>query len=941
MIAEAPPPVAPPTAPHFAPALRRFHRRWILGLFAAGSLVAIWWTGLALLLLGALDFYAGFSDPARHVVRGALATVAAAGMIWALWRAITFMRRDAAAAADRALASGRREALSALELQSAAGAGGTRLAGWLRQRAINRAAEQVRALRLGHSMPIREIARAAKLCLILVTVFALCALLLPRASWTITRRLLQPDADVPPYTSLTFALGPQPAEVLYGGEILITAEIGGGAINAPVRCLTRDPATGRIEDSPAFQEQTTRFSGKLEKVAAPVEVAFAVGRARSAWVPVAVRMQPKIQDVVLTVEPPAYSGLPRREFTAGAQDLAALPGSRLTARVSSNRPLGGGTLRIGADAAAQEVAAESEDTHRVRFSWTARGAARVVLEVRDVLGTASEPLQIEQKLLPDERPEAVLRQPAGDVLATPDSELPLEAAANDDLGLTRVALVRQLRGYRERSLAQPVQSGNRRHEVTGMLNLAPFGVAPGQVIELTLEAGDTNPNLLGVSVSEPARIHIIAREQYAAMLRAQTTLEEFSERYIALNEAMNEARQALAALEKAAQSGNAAQTEEARRKALEAHQKAAQIFGRIAKDFPIFNLDESLAATSLDAMQRLFDNARQLEGLSGQSPDDLHDAIPELKERLGAVEKQMAGPMKLGERSIAAGKVFEQAGVFQEAIEAQRELVKDFNRILEQIRRGEMQAGQALRDLGKRQREVAENLRKMERDLGAALGELPEGFERMEEEGGLFLDALREFEIPSTMDEGARAADSADSKTAGERAGEALAKLEALLRKKNGFCAMCRGEGEQPFPWPEDLSQMLQQLMQALIPKFGRGSGDKPDAGTSGPGFGGLSDSGFSMRGKMPQLPIYGPSRQRFARNAGPQMGGGKSGAGAGRGEAGADVDTNQLATKSTRNTTTDAPTAEAVPEAYREAVKRYFSAEESKPQPEASPKQP
>jgi tetratricopeptide (TPR) repeat protein len=648
---------------------------------------------------------------------------------------------------------------------------------------------------------------------------------------------------------------------------------------------------------------------------------------------VAVRLQPKIQDVLLTVEPPAYSGLPRREFAAGAQDLAALPGSRVTARVTSNRPLGGGTLRIGADTTATEVAAELEGPHRARFSWKAQGAARLNVEVRDVLGTVSEALQIEQKLLPDERPETVLRQPAGDVLATPDGELPLEATSSDDLGLARVTLVRELRGYRERSVAQPVQPGNRRHEITSTLKLAPLGVVPGQVIQLTLEAGDTNPNLLGVSVSEPARIHIIAREQYAAMLRTQTTIEEFSERYVALDEAMREAREAIAALEKAAQSGEAAAAEEARRHALGVHQKAGEIFGRIARDFPIFDLDEKLAATSLDAMQRLFENARELEGLDGKPPGDLRDAIPGLQRRLGVVEQEMAGPMKLGERALAAGKVFEQAGVFREAIEAQRELVKDFNRILEQIRRGEMQAGQALRDLGKRQGEVAENLRQMERDLGAALDALPEEFERMATEGRQFLKLFGESEILSTMDEGVKAAEGADGRTAGDRAGEAMARLEALLRTKNGFCAMCRGEGEQPFPWPEDLAEMLQQLMQALIPKFGGGGGDIPNAGTLGPGFGGLSDSGFSMRGKLPQLPIYGPTRNRFARQAGPQMSGGKSGRGAGRGEAGAEVDTTQLGTKATHPALTDAPVAEPVPEAYREAVKRYFSAEESKPQ--------
>ena len=38
-----------------------------------------------------------------------------------------------------------------------------------------------------------------------------------------------------------------------------------------------------------------------------------------------------------------------------------------------------------------------------------------------------------------------MREPAGDILATPDVELPLEASASDDYGLTRVALERALK----------------------------------------------------------------------------------------------------------------------------------------------------------------------------------------------------------------------------------------------------------------------------------------------------------------------------------------------------------------------------------------------------------------------------------------------------------------------------------------------------------------
>src|SRR5204863_8494035 len=110
MIAEAPPQKSKSaTTPRFVPALRRFHRRWIFGLFLAGLMLAVFWSGLALLLLGVLDFYAGFSDPARRLVGSVLLTVAAAGLILALWRAMGFLRRQAAVAADRALNSGRRE----------------------------------------------------------------------------------------------------------------------------------------------------------------------------------------------------------------------------------------------------------------------------------------------------------------------------------------------------------------------------------------------------------------------------------------------------------------------------------------------------------------------------------------------------------------------------------------------------------------------------------------------------------------------------------------------------------------------------------------------------------------------------------------------------------------------------------------------------------------
>ena len=919
---------------NFRSALRSFLLRWRFGLLLTGVFRALVVAGIVLLALGVFDFYAGLSDSARRVAFAVFGSAAVFGAVLALWDAITFMRRDAARAADSTIASGRRDVLSALEL-NANDAGETTLARWLRERSVESAATHLGALPLSRSLPLRAMGQRTAQALGVAVIFGALAITVPAAFKTIGRRLLDPSADVPPYSALHFVLGPASAEVLYGGELVVTADISGGKLDAPVRCVTRDPATGKTEESPAFQENPARFARKLEKVTAPVEVAFTVRRARSAWMPVIVRTQPKIQEVLMTIEPPAYSGMPRREFAAGTQELAALPGSRITARVTSNRPLTGGMLSIfppGEDRSAQDVAGEREDTHRVKFVWTTKNAARLGFGVRDVAGTQSEALQVEQKLLPDERPEVALREPAGDILATPETELPLEATARDDFGLVRVALVRKLVGYRERAETESLQSGMRRHEIKGKVNLASYGVLPGQTIELTLEARDTNPNLLGVSVSEPARIHIITREEYAQMLRNQTTLQEFADRYAALAEAMENARKSLDELDAAAKSGDATKAEEARKKAFEAHQNAAQTFAKIAKDFPIFDLDPALAQASAEVAKNLLENGKDLDDLANAPAKEMADAVPEMKKRLGESEKRVEQEMKKGARTVAAARVIEQAGKFKQLVEEQRELVKDLNRVTEQIRRGETKAGPALRDIAKRQREIAGGLRDVDKELEEALNALPDEFAKVKEEGAEFLEMLREREVPPLMDDAAKSADVADSRAAGEKSTEALNRLEELLKKNNGMCKMCRGEGDEKFPWPEDLAQTMQQLMQSLIPRPGGGSGSKPGgSGGSGQGASGDSEHGFSMQGKTPRLPMYGPPRSSFKRNAGPQLGGsGKSGSGSGKGspEGNADVPRDSVATKSARNGAGEGAAIEAVPEAYRGAVKRFFSTE-------------
>ena len=54
-------------------------------------------------------------------------------------------------------------------------------------------------------------------------------------------------------------------------------------------------------------------------------------------------------------------------------------------------------------------------------------------------------------------------------------------------------------------------------EISNRLDLAQLGVEPGDVLELMVEATDTNPDLTGIGASDIARVQIIGEDEYGEM----------------------------------------------------------------------------------------------------------------------------------------------------------------------------------------------------------------------------------------------------------------------------------------------------------------------------------------------------------------------------------------------------------------------------------------
>ena len=164
---------------------------------------------------------------------------------------------------------------------------------------------------------LRRAALAVVIPLIAIGILRLAA---PAAFATIVSRLLHPGADIPPYSPLVFQIDPAKPTTVYGGEILLAAEITGATpIEHPVECLVRQPRTGEMLRLPAFRESATRYSRKLDGLTEPVEIAFACGKARSHWHPVEILLEPNILGGMVRITPARLHRSRRLRVPAGYQ----------------------------------------------------------------------------------------------------------------------------------------------------------------------------------------------------------------------------------------------------------------------------------------------------------------------------------------------------------------------------------------------------------------------------------------------------------------------------------------------------------------------------------------------------------------------------------------------------------------------------------------------
>lgn len=903
----------------FDRALGTFARSWRWGLAGAAVMLMLTLGGLVLLTLGWFDYLAPLSDEARRYAARGLAGIGAVIVLRALVPVLRFGTREAAEAAD-APHSTRKPVTTALELaQESAISEASPMRQYLVDRALAEGALAVEVARFPMTLPWPQVKRHGWLLATVLAVGLALFISNSRAVTTIVQRLLRPEADIPPYSHLSFEVSPASPHVVYGADAELEVTISGGPVGESVVLLQRVDKDSPVSSAGAFAMGAGRYGQRLQQVVQPMEFAFAAGAARSAWHRVEVQRQPRVEAVRLKVTPPAYARLPVKEFTLGTAELVALPGSEVEARVTSNRPLSGGLITITPTRSASREKPETIQTSttaakEVVLRWKVRSPALVRLDLKDVTGALSaSPVELEQKVMPDEPPEVMLSSPAGLTLATPESEVPLAVEVEDDLGIARVDLVRKLVGYRDRGRVLTEDAEERSYALSEKLTMARLGAVPGQTMEWYAQAQDHNPSLMGIGSSRVGRIQVISTEEYAELVRARTTMQEFRERFAALDRALEAVRKSL---EKAATDGDPQSVQEAR----EAMKKAEDLARQMSKDFVAFDAEKQVAEEAERIAQQMQQMSERLDragtqGTKAEAQQQLAE-IGESRKRTGELKQQ-------GTQLAQVGRVLEMAAEFKAMHAAQRDLTKHLEELAREVMNGDLRNAAKLDGLTKRQQSNLDRWKKWLPELRAAAEDLPDEYAKLKKEALDFARAADESRIERDMQRAIERAKADNTPDTFVNSQLALVGMDMLTNGQSGFCQACR-DGQLHFDVRPDLASTMKQMLQAMCRRRG-GQGQKPGQEGNGTGGGG-TDDGYSMEGDpMMAAPVFGPGRMAF--NGEGSMRGETQGQGKGQGTktiVKSDA-TTQIDATPTRTSSRRQISLRDVPERYRDAVRRFY----------------
>ena len=800
------------------------------------------------------------------------------------------------------------------------------------------------------------------------TALGLClfAFFVPRLAWTQVQRILIPMETQLPYSSTTIEVQPGDTEVLFGNDLEVEAKVVGPLVEDLELVFEYDEES--TETLPMLAESDRNWRTFVTRVTKPARYHVRGGTARSHWHELKVKMTPQINSVTCKITPPSYTRRGVYEGPIPQDGISGLAGTEVILRATSNRPLSAGKLVLkirDQQTVTMKPIADSElNAVQGKFTLSQPGEFNVsVIDVDEIESTDSVSSVI--RILPDHSPVVRLLQPKPISLATPDVNLPIVVAAEDDYGISRVELFRGLNGSSpigKRITLESVESDQR---IGTSLPLPTYGLKPGDEITLFARVEDNDPSGAKGAESPIATVRIISKEQLAEITMAkqgmnailnkqrqvQRMLADLKEKMQAAADAQNAAQKAAdkaqAAAEKAAadsspESKNAAESAakaaqqaqraaaKAMQEATEATRKSAESMQNLASHQLPVDVDEGLSEKMQELADKLSKAAERLAELtekmnSGQPLSESEEQeVEDLRKQFSAAkEEHQQQSMQPTEKLAKTFPLAADEKRFAQLARQQRNLAQRLN-ALETANQSDPATQRRADELRREQQQLQVALSQVLEDIESHAKQLPKDnpeFDKLRKTAQEFVKQVRASQADPTMTSAQEELLNEDSQKAAQQAANAANILEGFLSQcqsmGNSACKNCQASFNPSAGCP-NLGNSIQQMLNRMGLGEGQSPGMKPGMG---PGM--APGGGYSMpQNTAENIGLYGglPTEMATPRSGNGEKSDGGIASYSEGGSASATGGGEMTAEGSTRGDATA-----TVPSVYKEQVAEYF----------------
>lgn len=741
-----------------------------------------------------------------------------------------------------------------------------------------------KAARLAGSIPSEQavpIDPARKSMIALLSLLAIpvgMILFFPRVARTEWGRFFDPYGDHPHYTSLELKVEPEGAKVVYGQGLDIHVTASGGVAEDVELVFESSGASAdsKFEVLPMFPESANRWRASISDVTVPLAYHVRTRDARSRRYALEVITVPKIEDVRFRVVGPEYARIPVYEGGLPQRGLTGLPGTRVEMTVRSNRPLSGGRVTFVSDNGEQTIAMQPVNGSPNEASGEALVSeqGRFSILVTDVDGQSSiEPFVAPFVLLQDERPFVRLIQPPAVSFATPTANVPVVISAEDDFGISRLRLFRNLNDSRYLPLEIPIASPPpvRSHEVVS-LPFSAFQLEPGDEIKLFARVEDNAPTLGGSDASNAGRvigkgsessvvtIRIISQQEFDRMRRSKEGMQMLASKYQQARRRLEQLNAELEEMQKKLEERPpGSELSEEDRKALDELKKRleeeSQAFQELSEQSLPYDLDKQLSPQLKEQSEKLKKLAEQMQQLSENKQATNKSAAEQLKqmqEALGQQRKQHdQNAMQPVELIEALLPLMKDQSRFMQLAQQQRDLANRLESLKQFEDTDDPAVKVRMRELETEQDQLHEALDQLVDDIDSHVSSLPDDprLDNLRETAQQFSQALRESGAGDAMESAEQGLAKFNGRDGHSNAKRAADILESMISQCNGMGQACKDCLPAFNP---SLSQSMSQTLDQLLADAGFGQ-------NMGNGFGQGAGGGYSsQQSSMQNVGLFG-----------------------------------------------------------------------------------